>query len=75
MKCNREQLIPFLSNKLDVEDKLDFLSHLENCSQCWDLVYNSIKAQHPHYYKSTPRPRTPKKERQDRNKEEIYEVA
>ena len=25
MKCNRKQLISFLSNKLDVEDKLDFL--------------------------------------------------
>ena len=53
--CNRRLLNRFLTDKLDVDDKLHFLSHVEECAECWDEVYNSVKAQHPHYYKTTGR--------------------
>ena len=51
--CNRRLLKRFLTDKLDVDDQLRFLAHVEECTECWDAVYNSVKAQHPHYYKST----------------------
>ena len=53
--CNRKLLQRFLTDKLDVDGKLSFLSHVEECTECWDEVYNSVKAQHPEYYKSTGR--------------------
>ncbi|MCH8819711.1 MAG: hypothetical protein IIB03_05245 [Acidobacteria bacterium] len=53
--CNRRLLKRFLTDKLDVDDQLRFLAHVEECTECWDEVYNSVKAQHPHYYKSTGR--------------------
>ena len=53
--CHRRLLKRFLTDQLDVEDKLRFLSHVEECAECWDEVYNSVKAQHPHYYKTTGR--------------------
>jgi hypothetical protein len=76
MNCKRKQLIPFLANKLDVEDKLEFLFHLEDCSGCWDAVYNSIKARHPHYYKTTtPRKKVSKQKVGNVKKGETLEVA
>ena len=53
--CNRRLLKSFLTDKLDVDGKLRFLYHVEECAECWDEVYNSVKAQHPHFYKSTGR--------------------
>jgi hypothetical protein len=53
--CNRRLLKRFLTEKLNVDDQLRFLTHVEECTECWDEVYNSVKAQHPHYYKSTGR--------------------
>ncbi len=53
--CNRRLLKGFLSNQLDVDGKLSFLDHVEECNECWDEVYHSVKAQHPHYYKSPGR--------------------
>jgi hypothetical protein len=49
--CNRRTLAAFLQNELEENDRLDFLFHLDNCSNCWDRVYNATKASHPHYYK------------------------
>ena len=51
-KCLRELLAYYLSDKLDLDDKLIFFTHLDDCPKCWDKVYNAVKAQHPHYYKS-----------------------
>ncbi|MFQ5739674.1 MAG: hypothetical protein ACE5JX_11745 [Acidobacteriota bacterium] len=53
--CSREHLIGFLTNQLELDEKLQFLFHLETCSQCWGEVYNAKKAEHPHYYKGYTR--------------------
>ena len=53
--CNRKQLVGFLSNQLEVDERLDFLAHVEECTRCWEEIYNARKAEHPHYYKSTGR--------------------
>jgi hypothetical protein len=55
MACNREMLSGYLENRLELEDQLDFLVHVDTCTHCWDVVYNATKARHPHYYKSTSR--------------------
>ena len=53
--CNRRLLKGFLTDKLDVDGKLRFLDHVEECAECWDEVYNSVKAEHPEYCKTTGR--------------------
>jgi hypothetical protein len=54
-ECDRERLIGFLANQLELDDRLDFLTHVETCGRCWDEVYNARKAEHPHYYKTSNR--------------------
>lgn len=80
-KCNRKQLDDFISGQLEVDDKLAVLYHLEECIECWEKVYDSTKAQHPHYYKSKSR-RVKISERElvrlgetEREAQEIFEVA
>ena len=71
-------LVNFLSNRLEPEDKLDFLFHLDDCIECWEKVYNTVKAQHPQYYKrSSWRVKISDREleRLDRKKREFFEVA
>jgi len=53
--CNRQTVVGFLCNELDLDEKLDFLDHLQECKQCWTEVYNARKNEHPHYYKKTTR--------------------
>jgi hypothetical protein len=53
--CNRKQLAGFLSDQLEVDERLEFLVHVETCSRCWDEIYNARKSEHPHYYKTTAR--------------------
>lgn len=86
MNCNHERLVGFLSNQLDIEEKLDFLFHLEECGRCWDGLYVAVKAQHPHFYRSATR-RVKISEREmggldilgaaveEEEEEEVFEVA
>ncbi len=53
--CDRQTVARFLGNELDLDEKLEFLEHLEECKQCWGEVYNARKNEHPHYYKKTSR--------------------
>ena len=53
--CDRRVVARFLDNKLDLDQKLEFLKHLEDCKQCWGEVYKARKNEHPHYYKKTSR--------------------
>jgi len=54
-QCNRKRLAAYLANKLELEERLDLLFHLDHCIQCWEEVYNAQKAQHPHYYRQSSR--------------------
>ncbi len=76
--CNRELLSGYLTNQLTLEDQLDFLTHVDSCSHCWDEVYNATKSKHPHYYKSNARQvKVSQKELGDDEplQEEVFEVA
>lgn len=53
--CNRQRLIGFLTDQLEIDDRLEFLAHLDACGRCWDEIYSARKAEHPHYYKSNNR--------------------
>ncbi len=53
--CNRPLLAGFLTNQLDIDERLELFAHLETCTRCWEEVYNARKAEHPHYYKRTAR--------------------
>ena len=53
--CKRELLLGFLRGELDVDDCLEFLEHVEDCTRCWGEVYNAEKSKHPHYYKKSSR--------------------
>ena len=80
-KCKRETLVRFLQNKLEEDDRLDFLIHLDSCTDCWEAVYSATKAGHPHYYKrplKNARPAEmdlPVMERRGDDQEEVFEVA
>ncbi|MBI4447050.1 MAG: hypothetical protein HY645_14235 [Acidobacteria bacterium] len=54
-KCKRDRVARYLADTLEVDEKLEFLYHLEHCIHCWEEVYNSMKAEHPHYYRQTSR--------------------
>ena len=77
MACNREMLSGYLENRLDLEEQLDFLIHVDSCGHCWDEVYNATKARHPHYYKSTSRQVKLSKHElgEEAAHEEVFEVA
>ena len=53
--CNHQTVVRFLGDELDLDEKLDFLDHIQECKQCWTEVYNARKNEHPHYYKKTNR--------------------
>lgn len=75
--CSRRLLTRFLSDKLDVDEKLSFFSHLEDCPECWDEVYNAVRAQHPHYYKTKSQLKVSEKEIKEFESKDkaIFEVA
>ena len=49
-KCHRETLVGFLQDRLEEDDRLDFLIHLDSCPRCWEVIYSARKAAHPHFY-------------------------
>ncbi len=51
-KCNRELLVGFLTDRLEIDDRLDLLAHLDDCVRCWEEIYNARKSEHPHFYKN-----------------------
>ncbi len=50
--CDKEKLRGFLSNQLELDDRLEFLLHLDRCAACWNELYSATKAEHPHYYQT-----------------------
>jgi len=53
--CGPHVVALFLDNELKLDQKLEFLEHLEECPQCWGEIYKARKNEHPHYYKKTSR--------------------
>lgn len=53
--CCRATLTAFLKNRLEEDEKLEFLLHLDTCPSCWNGVYIATKAAHPHFYKRPTR--------------------
>ncbi len=37
--CNYNRLVKFLEKKLDIDQRLEILSHLETCGNCFDELY------------------------------------
>ena len=78
--CDRQALVEFLKNRLEDDDRLDFLFHLDTCVSCWEEVYNATKSTHPHYYKKPPKvsqvlERELRKLDRAKREEDITEVA
>ncbi|HLV00019.1 MAG TPA: zf-HC2 domain-containing protein [Acidobacteriota bacterium] len=79
--CDRRLLSDFLTERLEEEELLDFLFHLDECPRCWEEVYSAKKAAHPHYYKTkTKKTRISERElarlnRSNTPDDEIFEVA
>ncbi len=75
--CNRKLLSGYLADQLDLEERLDFLFHLDSCPRCWEEVYSATKARHPHYYKNSSRQLKMSERELKRleRTEEVFEVA
>ena len=56
-QCNRDLILGYLSEDLDLEEQLDFLLHVDSCDRCRREIYDARKAQHPHFYKAITRRR------------------
>ncbi|MDE2927778.1 MAG: zf-HC2 domain-containing protein [Acidobacteriota bacterium] len=44
--CDRKRISGFLGNTLNLDDKLEFLLHLDTCSSCWNQIYAATKARY-----------------------------
>ncbi len=53
--CTKDWLIRYLAEELDLDERLEYLFHLDECLDCWGAVYSATKAKHPHYYKMSAR--------------------
>jgi hypothetical protein len=72
-QCNRDLLLGYLSEDLDLEEQLEFLLHVDSCNRCRREIYDARKAQHPHFYKALTR-KGRKRLAPDMD-DEIFEVA
>jgi len=82
--CKRDTLVRYLQNRLEEDDTLDFLIHLDECPNCWEAVYTATKASHPHFYKRALKASrlaeidlrgVDNSESGEEEKEEVFEVA
>ena len=48
--CNFKNLVELLDNQLDLDEKLEVLSHIENCSICRDAIYQISRDRDEHLY-------------------------
>ena len=39
MKCSFEKLLRYLDKRLSLDEKLELLSHLDDCETCRDAIY------------------------------------
>ena len=44
--CDRKRISGFLGNTLNLDDKLEFLMHLDRCVSCWNQIYEATKARY-----------------------------
>ncbi len=72
-QCNRDLLLGYLAEDLDLEEQLEFLLHVDSCNRCRREIYDARKAQHPHFYKALTR--KGKKRVAAEMDDEIFEVA
>jgi hypothetical protein len=79
--CDKQALASFLNKKLEEDQTLEFLFHLDRCSDCWQEVYSATKASHPHFYKKPPRKSTFSEKdlvrlhSDEEDTDEVFEVA
>lgn len=43
--CDRKRIAGFLQGTLGLDDKLEFLMHLDTCASCWNQIYAAMKSQ------------------------------
>lgn len=44
--CDRTRISGYLAGTLEIDDKLEFLMHLDNCASCWNQIYVATKARY-----------------------------
>jgi hypothetical protein len=49
--CNFKTITKFIENKLDLNDKLDLLLHLDDCILCFNEIYRLKKAQDERFFR------------------------
>lgn len=48
--CSRRKLIAFAEGRMELDEKLDILYHLDNCQKCWDDLYLVRKSKNGQLY-------------------------
>jgi hypothetical protein len=49
--CNQNDVLDYIADTMELEEKLEFLLHVDSCNRCRYEIHQLIKAQHPHFYK------------------------
>ena len=44
--CDRKRISGYLGNTLELDDKLEFLMHIDTCAACWNQIYLATKARY-----------------------------
>jgi hypothetical protein len=55
--CNQNDVLNYIADTMELEEKLDFLLHVDGCSRCRYEIHQITKAQHPHFYKPVSGPK------------------
>ncbi|MBI2821829.1 MAG: hypothetical protein HYX74_06350 [Acidobacteria bacterium] len=48
--CSRRKLIAFAEGRMELDEKLDILYHLDRCQKCWDDLYLIRKSKNGRLY-------------------------
>jgi anti-sigma factor RsiW len=54
MKCDFDKLVAYLDKKLDLDDQLAVLEHLDFCDACFDAVYQLSRDRDADLFVSEP---------------------
>lgn len=54
MRCDFEKLVLYLDKKLDLDDRLTLLTHLDECESCMEAIYQLTRDRDADYFVFRP---------------------
>jgi len=51
MQCNFDKLVRYLDKKMNLDEQLEILEHLDACEACFDALYQISRDRHEELYR------------------------